>query len=455
MSTAADIRIPGLVGRTIEPGDADYDAARATFYGGIDKRPRAIVRVANAEDVAKVVNYARTSGVELAVRSGGHSATGLCLSEGGVVVDLHDLRAVEIDLASRTVWAGTGITAVELAQALDPHDLALSFGDTGSVAIGGLVTGGGVGYLVRKHGLTIDSVIAAEVVTADGQVRRVDDKTEPDLFWAIRGGGGNFGVVTRFQFRAAPLGECFGGMFMIPATAEAVRRFIELSEQAPEELSTIANVMAAPPMPFLPAETHGKLVIFALVLYAGPAKDGERVLAPLREIAAPLVDMVKPMRYHEIYPPEDPSYHPIGENHNMFLDRVDAPTAELIVREIGAPSQAMIHVAQLRVLGGAYARVPADATAFAHRRSKIMVNVGCAYTDPSQAAVERAWVARVGAALRQTDGGAYVNFLARDAAERIRAAYPGKTYDRLALIKRQYDPVNLFRLNANIPPLAP
>jgi FAD/FMN-containing dehydrogenase len=353
------------------------------------------------------------------------------------------------------VWAGTGITAVDLAKALDPHDLALSFGDTGSVGIGGLVTGGGVGYLVRKHGLTIDSVIAAEVVTADGKVRRVDDKTEPDLFWAIRGGGGNFGVVTRFQFRAAPLGECFGGMFMIPATAEAVRRFIELSEQAPEELSTIANVMAAPPMPFLPAETHGKLVIFALVLYAGPAKDGERVLAPLREIAAPLVDMVKPMRYHEIYPPEDPSYHPIGENHNMFLDRVDAPTAELIVREIGAPSQAMIHVAQLRVLGGAYARVPADATAFAHRRSKIMVNVGCAYTDPSQAAVERAWVARVGAALRQTDGGAYVNFLARDAAERIRAAYPGKTYDRLALIKRQYDPVNLFRLNANIPPLAP
>jgi FAD/FMN-containing dehydrogenase len=452
VTSVATIRIPGLEGRTIGPGDADYDAARATFYGGIDKRPRAIVRVANADDVAKVVSFARDGGIELAVRSGGHSATGLCLSDGGVVIDLHDLRAVEIDPATRTVWAGTGITAVELAKALDAHDLALSFGDTGSVAIGGLVTGGGVGYLVRKHGLTIDSVIAAEVVTADGKVRRIDAKAEPDLFWAIRGGGGNFGVVTRFQFKAAPLGECFGGMFMIPATPETVRRFIELSEQAPEELSTIANVMAAPPMPFLPAETHGKLVIFALVLYAGPPKDGERVLAPLRQIATPLVDMVKAMRYHEIYPPDDPSYHPIGENHNMFIDRVDAPTAELIVREIGAPTKAMIHVAQLRVLGGAYARVPQDATAYAHRSSKIMVNVGCAYTDPSEEAVERAWVARVGAALRQSDGGAYVNFLARDGAERIRAAYPGKTYDRLVQIKRRYDPANLFRLNQNIAP---
>jgi FAD/FMN-containing dehydrogenase len=450
MTSVAALRIPGLAGRTIVPGDADYDAARATFYGGIDKRPRAIVRVANAEDVAKVTSFARDGGIELAIRSGGHSATGLSVSDGGVVIDLHDLRAVEIDPAARTVWAGTGITAAELAKALDAHDLALSFGDTGSVAIGGLVTGGGVGYLVRKHGLTIDSVIAAEVVTADGKVRRVDAQTEPDLFWAIRGAGANFGVVTRFQFRAAALGECFGGMFMIPATPETVRRFIELSAQAPEELSTIANVMAAPPMPFLPAETHGKLVIFALVLYAGPAKDGERVLAPLRQIATPLVDMVKAMRYHEIYPPEDPSYHPIGDNHNMFIDRVDAPTAELIVREIGAPTKAMIHVAQLRVLGGAYARVPDDATAYAHRRSKIMVNVGCAYTDPGEAAVERAWVARVGAALRQSDAGAYVNFLARDGNARIRAAYPAKTYERLVEIKRRYDPGNLFRLNQNI-----
>ncbi|HKW78608.1 MAG TPA: FAD-binding oxidoreductase [Candidatus Limnocylindria bacterium] len=450
MSSALGIR--GIEGRVIGPEDADYDAARATFYGGIDKRPSAVVRVANAEDVARTVSYARDAGIELAVRSGGHSATGLCLADRGVVVDLHDMRRVEIDPAARTVWAEAGITAVELARALDEHDLALSFGDTGSVGIGGLTTGGGVGYLVRKHGLTIDSLIAAEVVTADGKVRRVDARTEPDLFWAIRGGGGNFGVVTRFQYRAAPLGECFGGMFMIPATAEVIRRFIELSEQAPDELTTIANVMPAMPLPFVPADKHGALSIFALVLYAGPAAEGERVLAPLRSLAAPFVDMVKPMRYPEVYPPEDPSYHPIGDAHNMFLDRVDAPTAELIVREVSAPTTAMIHVAQIRVLGGAYAQVPVDATAYAHRRSKIMVNVGTAFTDPSTAAAERAWVARVGAALKQSDGGAYVNFLTHDGAARIRDAYPGKTYDRLREIKRRYDPTNLFHLNQNIAP---
>ena len=451
MSTTAQIQIPGLAGRTIRPGDADYDAARSTFYGGNATHPGAIVRVANADDVSRVISFARDRGIELAVRSGGHSLVGSCGTDSGIVIDLHDRRRVDIDADARTAWAEAGITAVELAQALDAHDLALSFGDTGSVGIGGLVTGGGVGYLVRKHGLTIDAVIAAEVVTADGTVRRVDAQTEPDLFWAIRGGGGNFGVVTRFQFRAAPLGECFGGMFMIPATAETVRRFIELSDAAPEELSTIANVMPGA-APYVAPELVGKLMIFALVLYAGPPADGERALAPLRALATPFIDMVKPMRYPEIYPPEDESYHPLGDNHNMFLDRVDAPTAEMIVREISAPTTAMFHVAQIRVLGGAMARIPVDATAFAHRRSKIMVNLGVVYTDESEGATHRAWIARVGAALRQSDGGAYVNFLARDAAERLRAAYPGATYDRLVQIKRRYDPTNLFRLNANVPP---
>ena len=452
MSATARTWIPDLAGRTIRPGDADYDTARSTFYGGNDKHPAAIVRVANADDVSRVISFARDGGIELAVRSGGHSLVGSCGTDGGIVIDLHDMKRVEIDVAAKTAWAEAGITAVELAQALDAHDLALSFGDTGSVAIGGLTTGGGVGYLVRKHGLTIDSLIAAEVVTADGEIRRVDAKTEPDLFWAIRGGGGNFGVVTRFQYRPAPLGQCFGGIFMIPATPETVRRFIELSQAAPEELSTIANVMPAPPMPGVPEAQYGKMVIFAFVLYAGAPAEGERVLAPLRALATPFVDMVKPMRYPEIYPPDDPSYHPLGDNHNMFLDTVDASTAETIVREIAAPTTAMFHVAQLRVLGGAMARVPVDATAFAHRRSKIMVNLGVVYTDPSEAESHRAWIARLGAALRQSDGGAYVNFLTSDGAARIRAAYPGKTYDRLARIKRRYDPANLFHLNQNIAP---
>jgi FAD/FMN-containing dehydrogenase len=444
----------GLKGRVISPGDADYDTARATFYGGIDKRPGAIIRVADASDVARVVNYARDNGIELAVRSGGHSPVGTSLSDGGLVLDLHDMRSIEIDAANATAWAEPGITAVEFSKAVGEHDFALSFGDTGSVGLGGLTLGGGVGFMVRKHGLTIDALLAAEIVTADGTLRRVDAKTEPDLFWAIRGGGGNFGVATRFQYRLFPLGECFGGMFMLPATPEVLRRFLELSVAAPEELTTIANVMGCPPMPFVPEEYHGKLVVFAIVLYAGPAAVGEKVVAPLRALATPIVDMVKPMRYAEIYPPDDDSYHPVGYNHTMFIDRVDAKTAELIVREVGAPSTAIFKVAQIRVLGGAFARVPVDATAFAHRRSKIMVNCSAVYKDVAEEPEHAAWVKKFAGELRQSDGGAYVNFLAQDMPERVRDAYPGPTFDRLVAIKRRYDPTNLFRLNANIDPKA-
>ncbi len=445
-------QLRGLRGRVISPGDTDYDAARAMFYGGFDKRPGAIVRVADASDVQRVVNYARETGVELAVRSGGHSLYGASVSERGLVLDLRDMRSIEIDAANATAWAESGITAVEFSKAVGENDFALSFGDTGSVGLGGLTLGGGVGYMVRKHGLTIDALLAADIVTADGKLRRVDANTEPDLFWAIRGGGGNFGVATRFHYRLFPLGECFGGMFMLPATPDVIRRFIELSAAAPEELSTIANVMPAPPMPFLAPEHHGKLVVFAIVLYAGPASAGEKVVAPLRALATPIVDMVKPMRYAEIYPPEDDTYHPIAYGHTMFVDEIDPKTAELIVRELSAPSTAMFKVAQIRVLGGAMARVPVEATAFAHRRSEIMVNCAAVYKDASEEPQHAAWVKKFAGKLRQSDGGAYVNFLAQDAKERVRDAYPGATYDRLAAIKRRYDPTNLFRLNANIAP---
>jgi len=445
-------QLRGLKGRVIGPGDADYDAARAAFYGGIDKHPAAIIRVADASDVQRVVNYARETGVELAIRSGGHSPIGISLSDGGIVLDLHDMRSIEIDAEGGTAWAQTGATAVEFSKAAGEHDFALSFGDTGSVGLGGLTLGGGVGYMVRKHGLTIDALLAADIVTADGTLRRIDAKTDPDLFWAIRGGGGNFGVATRFQFRLFPLGECFGGMFMLPATAEVVRRFIELSSEAPEELSTIANVMGAPPMPFVPAEYHGKLVVFAILLYAGPADAGARVLAPLRALATPIVDLVKPMRYAEIYPPDDPNYHPIAYGHTMFIDRVDAKTAELVISELSSPSTAMFKVAQIRVLGGAFARVPVDATAFAHRRSKIMVNCAAGFQRIEDEPTHAAWVKQFARSLRQSDGGAYVNFLAQDMKERLREAYPGPTFDRLAEIKKRYDPTNLFHLNANIDP---
>jgi hypothetical protein len=288
-------------------------------------------------------------------------------------------------------------------------------------------------------------------VTADGQLRRVNAESEPDLFWAIRGGGGNFGVATRFQFRLHPCGVIVGGMMMLPATADVIASFVTLAEAAPEELTTIANVMPAPPMPFVPAEHHGKLVIFAMMCYAGDVAMGERVMAPFRALASPIVDMVKPSRYPELYPPDDPSYHPIGTSRTMFIDKVDRAVADTIVERLGS-TDAMMRVAQIRVLGGAMARVPVDATAFAHRRSRIMVNVAALYERPEQAAAYEPWVNGFVAALKQGDDGAYVNFLVDEGEARIRAAYPGKTWDRLRAIKRRYDPTNLFRINQNVPP---
>ena len=439
--------------RVIAPGDPDYDQARTVFYGGVDRHPAIIIKVADANDVVRVVNLARESGLELAVRSGGHSSVGHSVTEGGIVLDLSNMKDLQIDPESRTAWAETGLTAGEVTTALAKHGLAVGFGDTGSVGIGGITLGGGVGYLVRKYGLTIDSLLAAEVITADGQLLHVDSENHPDLFWAIRGGGGNFGVATRFKFRLYEVPSVVGGMLILPATPETIAGFIAESESAPKELSEIGNVMTAPPMPFLPPEAHGKLIIMAVLVYAGEAEAGERALAPFRALATPLADMLKPMSYPEIYPPEEggDAYHPVAAARTMFVDRIDRDVAQTIVNHLQA-STASMAVAQLRVLGGAMARVPGDATAYAHRNSKIMVNLAALYEKPEEKAKHEAWVAEFAEAIKQSDEGAYVNFLGNEGEARIRAAYPGSTWDRLAEVKARYDPTNLFRLNQNIAP---
>jgi len=442
-----------LSGRVIAPDDADYDQARMVFYGGIDRRPAAIARVADATDVARVVSLAREKGVQLAVRSGGHSLAGHAVSDGGIVLDLADMKGLDIEADGRTAWAETGLTAAEFSTATGAHGLGVGFGDTGSVGIGGITLGGGVGYLVRKHGLTVDSLLAADVVTADGQLRHVDAETHPELFWAIRGGGGNFGVATRFQYRLHDVGTIVGGMLILPASADLVASFVALAEAAPDELSTIANIMPAPPMPFVPAEHHGKLVVMALMAYAGDTAAGERTLAPFRALATPIVDMVRPMPYREIYPPEDEAYHPTAVAHTLFLDSVGRDVADKIVNHLES-SDATMRVAQLRVLGGQVARVPADATAFAHRKSRVLVSLAVFYDGAEDRVIRQAWLNRFASALRQEDLGAYVNFLGDEGDERVRAAYPGSTWDRLRAIKRRYDSTNLFRLNQNIPPAA-
>jgi FAD/FMN-containing dehydrogenase len=439
-----------LKGQLIGPDDAGYDEARTVFSGEIDRRPSAIVRVADATDVARVVAWARDNGYELAIRSGGHSGAGHSSTNGGIVLDLRNMKSLEIDAAGRTAWAESGLTAGEFTTAAGAHGLATGFGDTGSVGIGGLTLGGGVGYLVRKYGLTIDSLLAADLVTADGRLLRVDAQSHPDLFWAIRGGGGNFGVATRFQFHLDEVGAMLGGMLILPASADVIASFIAEAESAPEELSTIANIMPAPPMPFLPPEHHGRLVVMAFLAYAGGGEAGERAVAPFRALAEPIVDMVRPMRYPEIYPPDDTSYHPTAVGRTMFVDEVRRGHAQTIVDHLQA-SDASLRVAQLRVLGGAMARVPAEATAFAHRTSRILVNLAAFYDGPEDQPRRARWVAEFAAALRQNDAGAYVNFLGDEGEARIRQAYPGSTWERLVEIKARYDPENLFRLNQNIP----
>lgn len=448
--SVADLRAI-VSGRVITPDDPGYDRARMVFNGGIDRRPALIVRVANAADVSHVIALARESGLELAVRSGGHSAAGHGVSDGGIVLDLSDMKALHIDAEQRTAWVETGLTAGEYTTAAGAYGLATGFGDTGSVGIGGITLGGGVGYLVRKYGLTIDDLLAADVVTADGQLLRADAETHPDLFWAIRGGGGNFGVATRFQFRLHEVGTIVGGILMLPATPGVIASFIAEAEAAPEELSAIVNVMPAPPMPFVPAEHYGKLVIMAILAYVGTVEAGQRAIAPFRALATPVVDMVRPMAYPEIYPPEDENYRPVASVRTVFADTIDLPAAETIVGHLKASTTPMA-VAQLRVLGGAMARVPAEATAFAHRKSRILVNVAALYERPDEAAKHGAWATGFAEALRQGDSGAYVNFLGDEGEERIHEAYPGSTWDRLRAIKGRYDPTNLFRLNQNIPP---
>jgi FAD/FMN-containing dehydrogenase len=452
--STSSISIPRLRdsfdGRVTAPDDAGYDQARKVFYGKYDRRPAAIVRPADAAEVAQVVTLAADSGQELAVRSGGHSLAGHSVSEGGIVLDLSEMTALDLDLEGRAAWAQTGLTAGAYTTTVGGHGLATGFGDTASVGIGGLTLGGGVGFLVRRHGLTIDNLLAAEVVTADGRVLQVDAETHPDLFWAIRGGGGNFGVATRFRYRLHELPSIVGGMLLLPGSAEVIEALVATAEAAPEELSLIANVMVAPPMPFLPPAAHGQLVVMTLLCYAGDAEAGERALAPFRALADPITDMVQPMPYAGLFEPADDMEVVEESARSLFMDGVDSRAATAIVEQLQATTAPMA-VAQLRVLGGAMARVPAEATAFAHRDRRVMAGVGCVYQDAGERPTHEAWADGFAAALRGGPG-VYVNFLSNEGPGRVREAYPGRTWDRLVEVKRRYDPGNLFRLNQNIPP---
>ena len=442
-----------LKGRIIAPEDTEYDAVRVRLSLEVVRRPALIIRPLDAADVSWVVSLARDTGMELAIRSGGHSLAGFSTSEGGIVLDLSQMKGLKINVEEHTAWAEAGLTAGEYTAETAKHGLATGFGDTASVGLGGLTTGGGIGYLVRKYGLTIDNLLAAIVVTADGQIRHVDAETHPDLFWAIRGGGGNFGVVTHFKFRLHKVGTIVGGMLILPAKANVMAAFAAAAEAAPEELSTIVYNMPAPPMPFLHKKYHGQIVTLAMLAYAGDVEEGLRVIAPFRKLTEPIVDMLGPMPYPEIYWPDDPDAHPVYAVRSKFIDRIDEPTAQTMLDRLH-DSSAGIPIAEFRVLGGAMARVSADATAFTHRSSRIMANFIVQYENRDEAALHNVWVSESIAALDQDEDAVYVNFVGDEGQARLHAAYPLATWERLASIKAKYDPTNLFRRNHNIPPKA-
>jgi FAD/FMN-containing dehydrogenase len=441
-----------LTGQVFARGDVGYDDAHRLFVPVYDDvRPAVIAQVADANDIATVLSTAQETGLPLAIRSGGHSAAGHSTADGGIVIDMRGLKSLEIDLESGTAWADSGLTAAEYSNETNARGLATGLGDTGSVGLGGITLGGGIGFLVRKHGMTIDSLVAAEVVTAKGEAVHTDEQSHPDLFWAIRGGGGNFGVATRFKLRLQPLERIVGGMMVLPATTDTIVGFIAEAEEAPEELSTIANVMNCPPLPFVPEELHGSLVIMALVAWCGNIDEGEKMMDRFRGLADPIADMVQEMPYPEIYGPEDEEYRPLAVARTMWADSFDLTTAKTILGYL-EDSDAPMRVAQLRVLGGAMGRVPNDATAFAHRHRMMMINVASFYEGPDDRPRREAWVSDFAKALSDGDLSGYVGFLADEGQERVRAAYPGETWDRLRRVKAEYDPDNVFRLNQNIPP---
>lgn len=441
-------------GSVVAPHHPDYEAMRLVALAQFDeRRPAAIVRVANPADVATALNFAQATDLSVAVRSGGHSTGGYGIHDGALVIDVRDLNVIEIDAEARTAWVGAGCTAGDVTRAVEQHDLIVGFGDSGTVGVAGLTLGGGVGYLVRKHGLTIDSLLAVEIVTASGDILVADETNHPDLFWALRGGGGNFGVVTRFKYRLHDLPHFTGGPLVLPPTPEVIAGFARLADEAPEELSAIAQIMPLPPAPFIPAEAQGKLAFVAMIAFAGDPAAAQKALAPFRALATAMADLVGPAPYSSLYmldpPPEMRAMVSIRSRLTKYFGLDEARALVEAATSCTAPMM----MAQIRVLGGAADRVGVNDTAYAHRGPHFMVSFLAMYGGGTDVvAAQERWASEAVAAVAPISEGVYVNFLGDSEARSVAAAYPPATHSRLRQVKRRYDPENLFRLNTNILP---
>jgi FAD/FMN-containing dehydrogenase len=443
----------GFRGRVITADADDYDRARRVHNAAVDRRPALIARPIDADDVTLVVAHAQERGLPLVIRAGGHSMGGHSTGDGALVLDLSAMRDVRIDADERTAWADAGVLAGEYTSAAHAHGLVTPFGDTGSVGVAGITLGGGVGWLVRKHGMTIDSLLAVEIVTADGRRRIASAVEEPDLFWAVRGAGANFGVVTRLQFRLHPLGDVLAGDILLPATRNVLRSLVPVLLAAPDELTAMPTIMLAPPDPAIPDAHRGRPVVYLSVVWSGPPDAGEPALAPLRALATPMSDTIAPKPYPDLFSPVDPDEGPTWaiSSRALFLDALDDAMIDVIVRRLTEPG-APEAIVQLRVLGGAMARVPGDATAFGWRDRPALLWLITPDKDLGRAAANEAWTAAFRAELPADGPATYVNFMGDEGADAVKDAYPASSYARLRELKRRYDPDNLFRANHNIRP---
>ncbi|WP_219416049.1 FAD-binding oxidoreductase [Pseudonocardia nigra] len=448
----------GFAGTMLRPGDDGYEQARRVWNGAIDRRPAFVARCRSTTDVAAMVRFGVRHGLPIAVRGGGHSIPGLSVCEGGLVIDLSPMKAIAVDPVRRRADVGPGVLWAEFDRAAQEHGLAVPGGEISDTGVAGLTLGGGVGWLSRAYGLACDSLVAAEVVTADGSVLHVDEQDDPELLWGLRGGGGNFGVVTRFTFRLYPVPvPMYGGMLLHPIErgGEALRAFLDLGADAPDELGLNAAIITAPPAPFVPPELQGRPVVALAAGYVGPPAEGEAAVRPLRQFAPPAVDLLGPMPYtalqsivDEAAPPGLPAY--VRSEWLGPLD--DAAIDTLLDRAAGMTSP--LSQVLVRIMGGAVGRVAPDATAFRYREAAAMLTLAAVWTDPADQGEEhRAWTRRSWEALRPwSAGGGYVNHLCGEGPGRVREAYGERTWARLVALKRRLDPGNVFHLNQNVPP---
>jgi FAD/FMN-containing dehydrogenase len=443
-------------GRLVRPGDSTYDEHRRVWNGSIDRSPSWIARCCGRRDVTAVVEFARETGVSLAVRSGGHSFPGLSTCDGGIVADLALMKGIRVDPQRRTARAQAGVLIGELDRATQPFGLAAPAGIVTHTGLSGLTLGGGIGWLMRKHGLTIDRLTEVELITAEGELVRASEDENADLFWGVRGGGGNFGIVTEFEFRLAQVDPILlaGPVFWpIEDSPRLLRFYRDWIAEAPDDLMTIVVHRKAPPLPFVPPELHGELVVGVVCCYAGPVEEGERVVRPLRRFASPVLDLLEPKPFIDHQAMFDPSF-PHGWWYYMracdvpeLTDDVIDITVEHSMR-IRSPRTAF----PIWQLGGAVSKVGEDETAFHGRGGGHAFNITGATESAQGFDEERQWVRDFWSALEPHHSSVYVNFLMEEGEERVRQAYGAEKYERLKALKRRYDPGNLFRLNQNIRP---